>query len=81
MRNDLDKKAIAIIKNSDFNSLSLEEREKIIKYNKEQQILTLWQVLNSYKEYTSPYFRKKLSKWLENCVASYTKEYEKGGKE
>lgn len=78
---NLRKKVIDIIDNSDFNSLPLEERNKIIKYCKEQQILTLWQVLNKYKEYTSPWFRKKLSKWLENCVTSYIRENEKGGAE
>lgn len=67
-----------ILKNSDFNSLPYEERKRIAKYTKEQQILTIWQILNNYKEYTSPYFRKKLSKWLEGCVASYKQEYEKG---
>lgn len=71
MSTSLEEKIMDILKNSDFNSLSKEERKKIIKYNKEQQILTLWQVLNNYKDYTSPYFRKKLSKWLENCVTSY----------
>ena len=81
MSTTLSEKVIDIIENSDFNSLPLEERKKIIKYNQEQQILTIWQVLNSYKEYTSPYFRKKLSKWLENCVAEYRKESEKGGAE
>ena len=71
MSTSLEEKVMDILKNSDFNSLSKEERKIIIKYNKEQQILTLWQVLNNYKDYTSPYFRKKLSKWLENCVTSY----------
>lgn len=71
MSTSLEEKVMDILKNSDFNSLSKEERKKIIKYNNEQQILTLWQVLNNYKDYTSPYFRKKLSKWLENCVTSY----------
>lgn len=71
MSTSLNEKVIDILENSDFNSLSEEERKKIIKYNKEQQILTLWQVLNNYKDYTSPYFRKKLSKWLESCVTSY----------
>lgn len=79
MSTSLQEKVIDIIQNSDFNSLPPEERKKIAKYNKEQQILTLWQVLNNYKEYTSPIFRKRLSKWLENCVASYRKENEKGG--
>lgn len=78
MNTTLSKKVIGIINNSDFNSLPLEERKKIIKYCKEQQILTIWQVLNNYKEYISPCLRKKLSKWLENCVASYIKENEKG---
>lgn len=81
MSTTLSEKVIDIIENSDFNSLPLEERKKFIKYKQEQQILTLWQVLNNYKEYTSPYFRKKLLKWLENCVAEYRKESEKGGKE
>lgn len=71
MSTSLQEKVIDILESSDFNSLPLEERKKIIKYNKEQQILTLWQVLNNYKEYTSPCFRKKLSKWLEKCVTSY----------
>lgn len=73
MSTSLEEKVMDILKNSDFNSLSKEERKKIRKYNKEQQILTLWQVLNNYwvKEYTSPYFRKQLSKWLEICVTSY----------
>lgn len=79
MSTSLQEKVIDILDNSDFNSLPIEERKKIIKYTKEQQILTLWQVLNNYKDYTSPYFRKKLSKWLENCVASYREEIEKGG--
>lgn len=77
MSTTLNEKVIDILENSDFNTLPLEERKKIIKYNKEQQILTLWQVLNNYKDYTSPYFRKKLSKWLENCVASYREEVKK----
>ena len=81
MRTTLKEKAMDIINNSDFNSLPLEERKKIIKYNREQQILTLWQVLNNYEEYMSPCFHKKLSKWLENCVASYRQENEKGGTE
>lgn len=78
---DLDKKVIDIIENSDLNSLPFEERKKIIKHIKEQQIITIWQVLNNYKEHTSPYFRKNLSKWLENCVVSYTEAIEKGGEE
>lgn len=58
MSTSLQEKVIDILENSDFNSLSEEDRKKIIKYNKEQQILTLWQILNNYKDYTSPYFRK-----------------------
>lgn len=81
MRTILSEKVLNVVRNSDFNSLPPEERKKIIKYNKEQQILTLWQVLNNYKEHISPHFRKRLSKWIENCVASYIKEYEKGGAE
>lgn len=71
MSTTLSEKVIDIIENSDLDSLPLEERKKIIKYQQEQQILTIWQVLNNYKEYTSPYFRKKLLKWLKNCVTSY----------
>lgn len=81
MSTTLSEKVIDILENSDFNSLPLEERKKIIKYNKEQQILTIWQIVNNYKEYTSPHFRKKLLKWLENCIDSYRRENEKGGAE
>ena len=49
MSTTLSEKVIDIIENSDLDSLPLEERKKIIKYQQEQQILTIWQVLNNYK--------------------------------
>lgn len=74
MSTTLKEKITDILENSDFNSLPYEERKKIAKYNREQQILTMWQILENYKEYTCPHFRKKLSKWLEDCVASYRRD-------
>lgn len=70
-----EEKVMNIIENSDFNSLPLEEREKIIKYNREQQITTLWQILNGNKSNTTETYRKWVRKWLADCVESYRKDY------
>lgn len=59
---------------SDFNSLSFEERKRIGKYMTQQQILTLWQVLESHKDLTNERWRKQIRAWLENCIWSYTEE-------
>lgn len=63
-----------IIENSDFNSLPIEERGRIRKYTREQQILTLYQVLIKDKDLTTVAWRKKIRSWLENCIDTYQRE-------
>lgn len=63
-----------IIENSDFNSLPIEERGRIRRYTREQQILTLYQVLIKDKDLTTVAWRKKIRSWLENCVDTYQRE-------
>lgn len=63
-----------IIENSDFNSLPIEERGRITRYTREQQILTLYQVLIKDKDLTTVAWRKKIRSWLENCIDTYQRE-------
>lgn len=63
-----------IIENSDFNSLPIEERGRIRRYTREQQILTLYQVLIKDKGLTTVAWRKKIRSWLENCIDTYQRE-------
>ena len=70
----LDEKVQIILDESDFNDLPFEERKRINKYNKQMQILTLWQVLNKDKHLTTDAWRKKIRAWLENCVKLYEAE-------
>lgn len=63
-----------IIENSDFNSLPIEERGRIRRYTREQQILTLYQVLIKDKDLTTVAWRKKIRSWLENCINTYQRE-------
>ena len=63
--------AKAIIDNSDFNSLPLEERKRICKYTTEQQILTLVQVIEKDSHITTKAWRDKQTKWLEEIVRNY----------
>lgn len=63
-----------IIENSDFNSLPIEERGRIRRYTREQQILTLYQVLIKDKDLTTVAWRKKIRSWLESCIDTYQRE-------
>ena len=63
-----------IIENSDFNSLPIEERGRIRRYTREEQILTLYQVLIKDKDLTTVAWRKKIRSWLENCIDTYQRE-------
>ena len=73
---DLDKRVFAILDDEcGFNDLPLEEREKILRHTRHQQILTLWQVLEKNKELTTEAWRKKHRAWLKNCVESYERKY------
>lgn len=67
--------AKAIVDNSDFNSLPLEERKKICKYKTEQQILTLVQVIEKDSHLTTKAWREKQTEWLRNIVKDYKSEY------
>ena len=68
---DVRQKVNQIMEDSDFNSLPFEERRKISKYMTQQQILTLWQVIEKYKDYESKVLRDKLRDWLENVIIGY----------
>lgn len=68
---DVRQKVNQIMEDSDFNSLPFEERRKISKYMTQQQILTLWQVIENYKDYESKVLRDKLRDWLENVIIGY----------
>lgn len=67
--------ALAIIDNSDFNSLPSEERKRICKYIIEQQILTLVQVIEKDSHLTTKAWREKQLKWLGNVISYYKSEY------
>ena len=68
---DVRQKVNQIMEDSDFNSLPFEERLKISRYMTQQQILTLWQVMENYKDYESKVLRDKLRDWLENVIIEY----------
>ena len=70
--------AMAIVDNSDFNSLPLEERKKICRYKTEQQILTLIQVIEKDSHITTKAWREKQIEWLMNIVKDYKSEYKPG---
>ena len=75
MSDSLREKVFYILEDSDFNDLPYEERKRIGKYLAEQQILTLFQVINKDKANTTETWRKKTTAWLENCVDSFYHEY------
>ncbi len=62
----------------DFNSLPFEERKKIHRYRQMEQIQTLYIVLNRYKEYISPGYRKKLVGWLDYLINVYDRGEQDG---
>ena len=72
---ELDIRVRKILDGSDFNSLPLWERKKIIRYNREQQILTISQAINKDHELTTAAWRRKMRDWLYNCVVSYERDY------
>ena len=67
--------AMAIVNNSDFNSLPLEERKRICRYTTEQQILTLVQVIEKDSHLTTKAWREKQIEWLRNIIKDYNSEY------
>lgn len=71
----LEEKVQDILDNSDFNELPEEERNRIIKYMQEQQILTLYQTLKRFQELTNATWKRKQGEWLDSCVKLYRKEY------
>lgn len=75
MSDTLEEKVRYILDDSDFNDLPFEERVRISRYKAEQQILTLYQVLNKDKSNTTEAWRKKTRAWLKNCVDIYYREY------
>ena len=75
MSTSLEEKVGYILEGSDFNDQPFEERERIARYKKETQILTLYQVLCKDKANTTETWRKHIRSWLKNCVDSYNSEY------
>ena len=75
MSDSLEEKVGYILADSDFNNLPFEERKRISKYTAEQQILTLYQVLNKYRDITTDCWREKIRKRLTDCVNTYYDEY------
>ena len=75
MSDTLEEKVRYILDDSDFNDLPFEERVRIGRYKSEQQILTLYQVLNKDKSNTTEAWRRKIRAWLKNCVDTYYEEY------
>ena len=71
----LEEKVTAILEDSDFNDLPIEERRRIAKYMNEQQILTIWQTLLSHKDLTTEAWRKKQRAWLNNCVEQFRRNF------
>lgn len=72
---NLEERFAAINDGSDFNELPFETREMIRKYNAEQQILTLYQVLHKHGDLTTSAWRAQIRGWLGNCIESYEREY------
>ena len=71
----LEEKVRNILDESDFNELPFEERIRICKYRDEQQILTIWQTLETDKHLTTDAWRKKQRHLLANCVKRYIHNY------
>ena len=65
------KKVEQITAESTFNSLPIEERKRISKYMTEQQILTLYQVMEGSKDLTCLRWRNRIRDWLENVIIGY----------
>ena len=61
--------------NDDFLSLSDEERKRICRFTSQQQILTIWQMINGDRELTTEAWRKQQRKWLENCVNDHREKW------
>lgn len=75
MKNSLHDRVRQILDTSDFSSLPFDERQRISKYQHEQQILTLYQVLSSNEDYVTPAWKKLQIEWLNNCIKSYEEQY------
>lgn len=73
----LDEKVRAIIGNvnDDFLALSNEERKRICRFTSQQQILTVWQMINCDRNLTTEAWREKQRKLLETCVENHRREW------
>lgn len=75
MKQSLDEEIKTIINDNSFNDLEFEQRKFICKFLVQQQILTLYQVINNYPDLVCGAYKVKIRKWLKNCVEIYKKEY------
>lgn len=71
----LEEKVRDVLDNSDFNDLPYEERKRISKYTQEQQILTIYQMIQKDNGLTTKLWRDKQRQWLANCVKTYREEW------
>ena len=73
----LKEKVMAILEDvgDEFNQLPYEERKRISKYMSRQQIQDIWQIMNDYDDLTTKRWKKKMTKWLRNCVLSHESEW------
>ena len=68
---NIKKKVEQITADSEFTSLPIEERQRISKYMTEQQILTLYQVMEGSKDLTCLRWRHRIREWLETVIIGY----------
>lgn len=60
-----------ILKNSDYNDLPKEERNRIAKYCSEQKLQILWQVLTSNSNLTCDSWKFEIRKWINSELNWY----------
>lgn len=78
---NLTERVCGIVKRSgdQFNSLDFETRKSINQYKEAMKILTLYQVIESYQEFTTSAWRRKMRDWLKACVDDYEREEKSNG--
>lgn len=77
MAENWEERTKAIIQDDSFNNLPYEQRKFISKFLHQHQILTLWQAIHNYPNLICAEYKRKMSRWLHQCVAEYEKYYGK----
>ena len=60
-----------------YNQLEGEQAELLWKASWEQQILVMWQCMNTSRDLTCQAWRDKMSGWLMNVVNDYHRHFDK----